>query len=98
LRIVEIRTGTSGTAVHNIVFDVTDGTVVAEPDGALHCEWWQGRGRKMLIRLCGKRPLGKHSHRGETNTKIYFGNNDGRTWIGLIWLRIGTRDRLLCTR
>jgi hypothetical protein len=44
-----------------------------------------------------KRPLGRPKHRLEENIKMYIleKGKGGREWTRLMWLRIGTGDRLL---
>jgi hypothetical protein len=42
----------------------------------------------------GKRPLGRPRHRCVGNIKMDLGW-DGKLWIGLIWLKIGTSGGLL---
>jgi hypothetical protein len=42
--------------------------------------------------------LGNIGIEGKLVIKYALENNDGRILIGLIWLRIGTKDRLLCKR
>jgi hypothetical protein len=45
----------------------------------------------------GKRPSGRPRHRRKNNIQIDLQKLVGRTWIRLIWLRIGTRGRFLLT-
>jgi hypothetical protein len=47
-------------------------------------------------KLEGKRPLGRHKHRWDNSIKMDLGEVEWEgTWVGLIWLRIRTRGRLL---
>jgi hypothetical protein len=57
----------------------------------------EGRGayRVLVGRPEGRRPLGRPRRRWEDNIKMALKKWDGRAWIGLIWLRIGTGGRLL---
>jgi hypothetical protein len=58
----------------------------------------EGRGvyRVLVGRPEGRRPLGRPRRRWENNIKINFKKWDGgRSWTGLIWLRIGTGGGLL---
>ena len=55
-------------------------------------------GEKCLYGFVEGDHLGNIGIEGKLVLKYTLENNDGRTWIGLIWLRVGTRDRLLCTR
>jgi hypothetical protein len=52
--------------------------------------------RVVYMGLVGKREgirtFGKPRHRWEDNIKIDIKEVGGGTWIGLIWLRIGTDD------
>jgi len=58
----------------------------------------EGKGKeiytyRVLVELPeGSKPLGRH--RGENNIKLKL-QQDGRTYAGLIWLRIGTGGELL---
>ena len=42
----------------------------------------------------GRRPLERPRHRWENILKIDLQEPDWKPWIGLIWLRIGTGNRL----
>ena len=42
----------------------------------------------------GKRPLGKRRYRLEYNINVDLLKVEWGAWTGLIWLRIGTDDRL----
>jgi len=55
-------------------------------------------GEKCLYGCVEGDHLGNKGIEGKLVLKYTLENNDGRTWIGLISLRIGTRERLLCTR
>jgi len=46
----------------------------------------------------GKRPLGRPLSRWEGTIKIILKEWDGRVWTGLVWLRVKTSSRLLCTQ
>jgi hypothetical protein len=55
------------------------------------------KGRCILVgKLDRKMILLKPKHRWEDNIKIYLQEMGwcGRVWTGLIWLRIGTYDRV----
>jgi hypothetical protein len=43
----------------------------------------------------GKRPLRRPRHRREDNFKIDLAELGLGVWIGFIWLRMGTGDKLL---
>jgi hypothetical protein len=43
----------------------------------------------------GKRPLRKHRHKWENNSKMYPKERCGKVWTGLIWLWIGSGGGLL---
>jgi hypothetical protein len=47
----------------------------------------------------GKRPLGRPRYMYVDNIKMDLKEREyGVVWTGLIWLRIGTSEGLLCTR
>jgi hypothetical protein len=43
----------------------------------------------------GKRSLGRPRSRWEDNIRMFLGKWGGEVWIGCMWLRVGTSDRLL---
>jgi hypothetical protein len=43
----------------------------------------------------GKRPLGRSKRRSEVDIRMAFRKEDGKMWIGCVWLRVGTGGRLL---
>jgi hypothetical protein len=49
----------------------------------------------LMVRLNGKRPLGRHRHRWEDNIKMDLQDVAWGAWTGLMWLRIGTGSRFL---
>ena len=46
--------------------------------------------RVLVVKLEGKRPLGRPRRRWEDNIKIYLQEVGCGVWTGLSWLRIGT--------
>jgi hypothetical protein len=57
----------------------------------------EGRGvyKVLVVKLEGKRPLGRPRHRWKDNIKMDLQEVECRAWTELIWLRIGTYGRLL---
>jgi hypothetical protein len=43
----------------------------------------------------GKRIFGRHGHRWENNIKMDLKEKGWGTWTGLIWLKIGTSEKLM---
>jgi hypothetical protein len=55
----------------------------------------RGAYRVLVGKTEGKRPLGRPRHRWDDIIKMYLQEVGWGTWIGLIWLRIGTGGGLL---
>jgi hypothetical protein len=50
---------------------------------------------RILVRRPERRPLGRPRHIWENNIKMDFQDVEWGLWMGMIWLRIGTRGGLL---
>ena len=64
--------------------------------GHVACMWdRRGAYRVLVERLDVNRPHGRPTRRWEDNNKIDLQEVGWGTWIGLLWLRIGTAGGLL---
>ena len=50
----------------------------------------------LVGKIEGKRMLARPRHRWQDDIRVDLQEIGGGAWIGLIWLRIGTNDRLWC--